>query len=383
MKEASMYSMAKLVPLIEEGFRQTQGWPSTFLATLQHLRRGTPQDQSLQLFRSAFPRILPLVKQLRHPEWEARVLSALNEFVREAAQTKYPITGRQSFLLGSSSQKAVATKLRVRTETLTRLLTTNSLGIHSSRVTAKGRVRRVIPTATVEDIGQALQDRLTVKEAVQLAGIPEARIVQLISSGHLIKNGKWLSRKEFALFVQTCSAVAITPPAHFTESLGFCEALRRWIPLERTGHFFEGLKAGAIRYCRMSSATGFMDVAIDEPSLRTWRTEGMRSRTQYFSIPQAAIQLGLKQEVIYDLVNHGLMNTETRMLSQRRARTLATEEITRFSEEYVALTELATSHGIPRKLSVAWAKQQGFQLSTGPSVDGSRQYFLLRAQLPF
>lgn len=377
-----MYSMAKLVPLIEEGFRQTQYWPNTFLQTLQQLRRGTPQEQTLQLFRSAFPRILPLIKQLRNPDWEAGILFALREFVMRTAQTPYPITGRQSFLLARSTQKAVATRLGVRTETLAHLLATSSPGGHSSRMTAGGRVRRVIPVATVEALGQALQDRLTVREASQLAGIREERIAQLISSGHLTKCDGWLSRKEFALFVQTCSANGITPPALFSESLNLGEALRSWIPVARTGQFFEGLRTGAIRSSWVSSATSFTDVAIDVASLRAWRKEGTISHKQFYSIPQAAMLLGLKQEVVYDLVNQSFLNTEIRMLTQRRARTLSAEEIARFSQEYISLTELAASHGISSKISVAWAMQEGFQLATGPSVDGTRQYFLSRAKLP-
>lgn len=90
------------------------------------------------------------------------------------------------------------------------------------------------------------------------------------------------------------------------------------------------------------------------------------------SVDQAAKDLGLKQQVAYDLVRAGLLRTTDAGVLGRR---VTARDLEAFSAAYVSLADLARESACsPRVL----LKCIGIAPVCGPAVDGARQYFFRR-----
>jgi len=94
------------------------------------------------------------------------------------------------------------------------------------------------------------------------------------------------------------------------------------------------------------------------------------------SIPHAAERLKLKQEVLYHLINRGLVQIIKARIGRRSARFLTEQEITKFTEQIEPLALAAARHGVSKQRAHHWAVAYGLEIISGPSVDGGRQYFL-------
>ncbi|TNE65431.1 MAG: hypothetical protein EP335_05805 [Alphaproteobacteria bacterium] len=97
------------------------------------------------------------------------------------------------------------------------------------------------------------------------------------------------------------------------------------------------------------------------------------------SLPEAAAELCLKQEVLYGLVKRGLLQTRETKIGVRFMRTIARDEVERFRTCYVSAAECAKARGKSPKALVENLRNEGLQPVTGPNVDGGRQYFFERA----
>ena len=101
----------------------------------------------------------------------------------------------------------------------------------------------------------------------------------------------------------------------------------------------------------------------------------MREEATDLSIPEAAILLRLKQEVVYGLCNRGLIRTGTG--GALRGRRVSREEVERFEKEF-----FVPSRRFPDRQEAGRALRRllgaGVRPLTGPTVDGGRQYVFRR-----
>jgi hypothetical protein len=100
------------------------------------------------------------------------------------------------------------------------------------------------------------------------------------------------------------------------------------------------------------------------------------------SIVDAARRLGVKQEVMYHLINIGLVRTRTGKLRRRAARVVDVYDLQKFTEQFLPLISVAKALGLSAREAPAWARRHGIEIVTGPSVDGGRQYWIRRQVSP-
>ncbi|RBB37269.1 hypothetical protein DPV79_21525 [Burkholderia reimsis] len=96
----------------------------------------------------------------------------------------------------------------------------------------------------------------------------------------------------------------------------------------------------------------------------------------HISIVEAARRLGVKQEVMYHLINIGLFSTRTGKLRRRAAQVVDADELKKFSQQFLPLSTVARAMGISARQAPSWAREHGIEIVTGPSVDGGRQYWI-------
>lgn len=126
----------------------------------------------------------------------------------------------------------------------------------------------------------------------------------------------------------------------------------------------------------MNAEDNLNEVAFSKVRLHDWLETLRRSTTDWVWIPTAAILLGLKQQVVYQLVDKNLLIANLDV--KNRFHQISLSSVERFRQEYVSLVELAKQKNMA---SIALLKQLDARPVTGPKVDGGRQYFYRRDDL--
>ena len=96
------------------------------------------------------------------------------------------------------------------------------------------------------------------------------------------------------------------------------------------------------------------------------------------SIDEAAAKLKIKQQVAYELVRRGLLTSVIDKTGSLRGNRITPSALEEFRSHYVPLTEVARCRcmGVRRALAEIPVRP-----ACGPMVDGTRQYFYLRAEV--
>ena len=138
----------------------------------------------------------------------------------------------------------------------------------------------------------------------------------------------------------------------------------------------DGLRTGAIGPLRfVAGAIGLARLAA-EPSVLDVRP--LREEAADLSIPETAVRLRLKQEVVYGLCNCGLIRTIADGSVRRRR--VNREEVERFEREFFVPSRhsgdrLEAARSLRRLIAA------GVRPVTGPTVDGGRQYVFRRLDI--
>jgi len=122
------------------------------------------------------------------------------------------------------------------------------------------------------------------------------------------------------------------------------------------------------------------DAIFGRKYLHDWVEALRKSTTDWVSVTTAAKLLGMKEEVVYRLVATNLLIA---IVAQRKGgisyKRISLSSLEHFREQYVSLAALAKHKKTSAK---AMLRLIGARPVTGPNVDGARQYFYRRADIP-
>lgn len=230
-------------------------------------------------------------------------------------------------------------------------------------------VPMLIERASVE--AAACKAHLDLAGAAAALGISKARIRRLVKGGLLVPvhraaaegNARWaFSAREMESLLEEVSRAASQVPGA-SSTVGFetaAEALRR------RGVDLPAM-LGLVRSGRMPAAAtddrkaGFKRLRFDARSVRALCRE---LEGESLTVQTAAERMGLKWQVVANLVAKGLLRPESGRI--------AAAEADRFTAEHVTGGQLARERGTsPRALAAGLAKE-GVLPVAGPGVDGSR-----------
>jgi hypothetical protein len=133
---------------------------------------------------------------------------------------------------------------------------------------------------------------------------------------------------------------------------------------------------GVARGSRGIQRFRFRSCDVDRFVTALTRVEG---RT--LSVVEAAVEIGVKQEVAYHWVRVGLLATVTVGSPTESGRRITEAALAAFRRDYVTGTEFARAHQLGRKWAATHLIQAGVQAVSGPSVDGARQFLFRRTDL--
>jgi hypothetical protein len=193
--------------------------------------------------------------------------------------------------------------------------------------------------------------------------------------------GTWLlSKTQLEAIAKDCSTHAL--PRHVIRDdavVSLRTVLKTW--RLSPGEFpalLQAAQLGEIR-CSARETDDFRvgSLSLDRMSLRHWHMEWRSQNNLYVSVDAAARLLGIKQQVAYHLVKRKALGSE--ILNQNsNIRRIPSAAIDNFRRTYVSLAQLARARGSSPK---AVLDSLIVRPVIGPTIDGCRQYFFLRADL--
>ncbi len=118
-----------------------------------------------------------------------------------------------------------------------------------------------------------------------------------------------------------------------------------------------------------------------ESELKNWKLKNQNGMGTWLTINQAAKILGVKEQVAYELVRLGYLQSEVMPKQVKRGTRIRRSTIDSFNQHYVFATKIAEVMGCsPRKVINHLASFEKNPLS-GPNIDGARQVLYKREEV--
>jgi hypothetical protein len=103
--------------------------------------------------------------------------------------------------------------------------------------------------------------------------------------------------------------------------------------------------------------------------------------SEKFTVQAAAAQLGVKEQVVYELMRNGLMGFTEHRLQHRLVHLIDAVDLHEFLMRYVSLAALARQRDMSPRIVLQQLEHSGIRPVTGPLIDGARQYFFKKGDL--
>jgi TniQ len=267
-------------------------------------------------------------------------------------------------------------------ESVVRHLVQAELISATSTALPSGRHSRSIHSDELHRIKVATDGALSLGQASRALELPEGRLRDLIAEGVVLPLiSRQMNRGAAAwvipnweierLHVRPGLAVATS------DAVPLREALKYWRLRQHEGvSLVRAVIDGQVPVLAGDQDRVPIGLAMLSPAeTKRWLAMCRIESGEGLSVDQAAKELGLKQQVAYDVVRAGLLTTTDAGVLGRR---VTARDIEVFREGYVSLADLAReANCLPRTLLA----RVGVAPVCGPTVDGARQYFFRRAEL--
>lgn len=131
----------------------------------------------------------------------------------------------------------------------------------------------------------------------------------------------------------------------------------------------------------LDTVAGIAAWNFKESELKNWKLKNLNGMGTWLTITQAAKILGIKEQVAYELVNLGYLQSEVMPKQVKRGTRIRKSIIDAFNQNYIFATKIAEAMSCsPRKVINHFANFGKKPLS-GPMIDGARQVLYKREDI--
>ncbi|GAB3261450.1 hypothetical protein GCM10027296_35480 [Chitinimonas naiadis] len=250
-------------------------------------------------------------------------------------------------------------------------------GVVSTRRFEYESGRRMVSIAMddARKVAESVGSWMDLQSAAKRMGLAKCRVRELLEAGLLgasrpTDKGSWLiDKRGLEEMTEICSRHI---GGEAKETVSFAVLLKhRRFPRSAFVPLILALRTGQMQVPKQAKPERLVELQLDACSVRDWLVHWCGDS---YSIDEAARQLGIKQQVAYQLVRSGLLVAS----SDRRGLRISIEALRDFQARYVGLAELSRLRGHSPKMMLAELHAQPV---CGPRIDGSRQYFFLRKEV--
>lgn len=378
MKRASSTSVASERQLLEEGAAIIANGREALFALLDRIRVQSRGGDTVQIMGQAFPLLLRLIRKQLGPQERRWLEEEVEAYVSLTGDGKTAVVWRGRGSTVSSSIQGNARKLRVRPMRLPSVCSMVGV-VPKSRRTRSGRRRLVVGAREVAQIQRGLDCMVSMRAIAHRFGLSAQRQKLLAEAGLIRRSGAYMDGESISRLLQRLvEGQRRDKDSAGLDGISLADAFRNLVPVSRTVPFIEAALRGKLGvFLGKEKVSRLDDLLVSKHKvaevLGVSSVDALR-----LTICDAAEKLEIKQEVMYHLVNVGLLKASVAHAGRRATRLIDLAELERFRAEVEPLTSAAARAGVDFRSGLAWAKRQGLSLVSGPSVDGGRQYFVLR-----
>lgn len=131
---------------------------------------------------------------------------------------------------------------------------------------------------------------------------------------------------------------------------------------------------------RLAGHTGISTWIFKEMPLRAWLQKFRSGHSSWLTITQASKVLGIKEQVAYEMVRLGFLESEVMPMQTKRGTRVRKIEVDRFKVAYIFATEIADRFGVSSRKAISMLDDKDIEPISGPSVDDGRQVLFARTQ---
>jgi len=376
-KKASSTSIDIERRVVTLGASILEGGDSALFALLDRIRIPPVTGNRVQLISDAFPRLLTMIRRQLGDDERDWVVGMITSYVDTTMDTQTAVIWERKSLECCQRRGEVFPKRKPRARRMVAML--SSVGIIPKiRKTRSGRQKVAVGDVELNDLKTRLEDVLPLKTAARRFGLSVGRLRALMQAGVIEETRNRAYASSINLLFQRLAMRAL--PRSLDEGLDvipLMEALRRHVPVSMTNSFIDALVDGQITVVSRCEHPSHLNVlSVDRSQLQRYMARAKTASMETLSIPDAAQRFGVKQEVMYHLVNIGLIRTVIDRTGRRPVRKIERSELERFSADVEPLVRAASRAGVSPKGALRWAQSLEIPCISGPSIDGGRQYFV-------
>ncbi|MGB8421608.1 hypothetical protein [Paraburkholderia sp.] len=350
---------------------------------LDRLRSPQAGVNNVPLLSQVFPRLLTMLRRQLNEVERRWMLNLLEAYVAASLRHGSVVLWERKGASGQTD-KELHSRQKTRNPVIANMLAQTGVPVPVRR-TRSGRQKFVISRADLQHLRKTQRSLAPLKTAARFAGMSTRRIQALVKAGLIASTGTRIDTRSIDRLLSSIVVACTRDVRAFEDPVSVADALRLYVPIEASATFFNGLINGAIRLVfEPDKVPALRDIFTDRGEVVAAVKVPLQSGSQ-ISIVEAARRLGVKQEVMYHLINIGLVETRMGKLQRRPARVVDIDDLEKFTEQFMPLFAVAKTIGISAREAPGWARQHGIEIVTGPSVDGGRQYWIRKpvgAEIP-
>jgi TniQ len=382
-KMSSLYQLTTATNLISGLAHLLEDWPHNFHRLIRAIHQRGKSGSSLQRTFGSLYRVM--YRQLKEPYFQF-IRDAFEDYVhqhwdgiickRNKSLKPNTIAAHPQLTIKQAAKKAGSGVSVIR-----HLMKAELISSHQSQSSSTGRTSRSINLNSVSKIAALTKNTVVLEEAAKILALPKRRVRLLIQAG-IIK--PLVSRKQVNAAVWRIPRVQLSQLwlkprliLHDDSYITLVCILKHWrLSDDEFIALVEAIQNQQIICCAaFTQAIPIGKTYLNDRQFGEWLTGYRIEHSNSMTVDGAAKALGLKQQVAYQLVRTGLLQTNS---TSGKGVRISTDELERFQASYVSLAELARIRGCsPRKLLLALPTKP----VTGQAIDGNRQYFYLRSEV--
>jgi len=262
----------------------------------------------------------------------------------------------------------------------------------STKVFENGRQHTVLTPIEISALKEKLSTRINQQETCNILGVSKLQFRALFERGLLkpvvvpqkIGPKIWWCNSEDVdqLLVRIFSVVKSQDPA--PGSISFTRVCQAYLPRHLMPDLLLAIESGKVPASGIRDRSGvqnFTSLYFFPEDIALFMATHKKSRFGFYSVPEVAIRLGIKQEIAYHLVKSGLM-TSTIVGSEKKPVFEVTEsDISTFQKYFVPLSQLAKTSGTSGRVLKKNFEALGILPVSGPDVDGCIKIFYRKSDL--
>ncbi len=253
------------------------------------------------------------------------------------------------------------------------------------RLTVGHREFIVVRRADVESFSSTLHDGITLTDVAVRMGITKQRLLKLlpIICPQAKKIGpvgcpwaipaSWIERWETLLRIQQQAY----PVELATVTMGHLIRYWPWTS-DQIGLLLVDIWTGKVRPIGVTVGKGVGTLIFSVDHLRQWFSENQRQLGTELSIPDIALRIGIKQEVVYALVRSGLLQATMYKVGRRCEQRVRIGVLEDFERRYVLCRDIAQLLRRSPRAVAKFLLAERVQQVAGPGIDKCRQIIFRR-----